>query len=118
MPDPAQLELVRRAIVEARTTTGCCEWHDRVLDRIRRDRDLRGQTPESIRHLLIQFVCAGGEIQQVPETRPEYNDRAYYYKAVLPTPGFPHGLFVEIVLAYEDPDLPGVLLVNAHEQRH
>jgi hypothetical protein len=116
VPEPDELELVRRAILEAVTITGCCEWHGQVLDRIRHDRYLRGLTPESIRKAFIQFVGAGGVIQQVPENRPEYNDRAYYYKAILPLPEFKHGLFVEIVLAQADPELPGVLLVNAHEQ--
>ena len=35
----------------------------------------------------------------------------------LPATGFPLGLFVEIVVSEDDPQLPGVTLVNAHEQR-
>jgi hypothetical protein len=77
MSDPIELYLVRRAICEAKTTTGCCEWDERA----------------------------------------EYNDRRHYYKAIVPAAGFPLGLFVEIVLSEEDPDLPGVLLVNVHEQQ-
>src|SRR5947199_4516269 len=108
MPDPAQLELVRRAICEAKTTTGCCEWEDRAVERLRHDRTLRGWKLKDIKWALIDFVLAGGEIEQVPETRVEYNDRSYYYKAIIPVAGFPHGLFVEIVLVEDDPDLPGV----------
>jgi hypothetical protein len=53
----------------------------------------------------------------VEETRPEYEDRPFYYKAIIPVPEFRHGLFVEIVLDDDDPDLPTVRLVNAHEQK-
>ena len=56
-------------------------------------------------------------MQQVPETRPDYSDRRFYYKAVLPVSEFRHGLFVEIVLDDDDAELPAVRLVNAHEQK-
>jgi hypothetical protein len=118
MSDPAELDLVRRAICEARTTTGCCEWDGRAAERLRRDRAaLRGLTLQAVKKAPIDFVVAGGEIRQLAETRPEYNDRGYYYKAVVPVFEFAHGLFVEIILSEPDPELPGVLMVNAHEQQ-
>ena len=54
-------------------------------------------------------------MRQVAEKRPEYQDRPFYYKVVLPLADLPRGLFVEIVLDDEDPDLPVVRIVNAHE---
>jgi hypothetical protein len=45
--------------------------------------------------------------------------RDFWFRIVLPVPGFAHGLFVELVLEDDDPDpdVPGVVIVNAHEQR-
>jgi hypothetical protein len=116
MGDPAELDLVRRTVTCR--VTGCCEWDDRAARRVRADADLQGFTPEGIKDLLYDFVAhQGGEIHQVEETRPEYSDRPFYYKAIVPVAEFRHGLFVEIVLDDDDPDLPAVRLVNAHEQK-
>jgi hypothetical protein len=66
----------------------------------------------------IEFVRGGGSIEQVVEKRPEWKgEYRFYYKAILPINGFPHGVFVEIVLEDSDPDLPSVLLVSSHPQR-
>src|SRR4051812_32631286 len=100
MSDAAELDLVRRAICQAKTTTGCCEWDARAAERLRQDRTaLGGLTLQAVKSALIDFIIAGGEIRQVAEIRPEYNDRGYYYKAVVAVPGYRHGLFVEIVLS-------------------
>ena len=57
-----------------------------------------------------------GAVIQVEESRPEYDDRSFYYKAIIPVEGLPHGLFVEIILDDDDPELPSVRIVNAHKQ--
>ena len=113
--DPTELELVRRAIV--RRVTGDCEWDDRAARRVRRDRDLRGLTPEGIKALLQDHVRQGGQVDQLPENRPEYADRRFWYRVIVPVDEFTHGLFVEIVLDDDDPEDPAVRIVNAHEQR-
>lgn len=116
MSDSLELELVRKAITCG--VTGCCEWDDKAARRIRGDSLLLGFTPEGIKRRLCELVASCGEvIQQVPETRPEYSDRRFYYKVILPVDEFQHGLFVEIVIDDDDPDLPAVRLVNAHEQK-
>src|SRR5437868_291649 len=108
MSDAAELALVIQAIKCG--VTGCCEWDDRATRRILADQDLQAFTPDGIRALLQEFVANKGSIQQVPETRPEYSDRRFYYKAVLSVPEFRHGLFVEIVVDDDDPELPAVRL--------
>jgi hypothetical protein len=70
-----------------------------------------------VRDELVEYVAAGGAVIQVVEKRPEYSDRRFYYKVIVPMVGLPRGLFVEIVLDDDDPDVPSVLLVSAHEQR-
>ena len=117
MTPPVELDLVKQAILLGQTVTGCCEWHERAFQRVKKDSDLLGLTPAAIRRFTIEFVAAGGTIQQIKEQRPEYNDFDYYYKAVLVVSGFPHGLFVELRMVDPDVDCPTVLLVNAHPQR-
>jgi hypothetical protein len=114
--DADELLLVQRATVS--TVTGDCEWDERAARRVRQDPELQGLTPEGIKELLQDYVAnQGGQIQQVPETRPEYSYRRFYYKVIVPVDGFRHGLFTEIVLSDEDPNDPAVRIVNAHEQK-
>src|SRR5437868_4613983 len=118
MSDPAELALAEAAIRHGARTTGCCEWDDKAAERVRSDASLQGLTPEYIRARLCRFIAAeDGRLQQVAESRSEYSYRAYWYKAVLPEPGFAHGIFVELELTETDPELPGVTIFNAHAQR-
>lgn len=77
---------------------------------------ISGFTPEGAKELLVQHVSTGGQVIQVVERRPEYNDRRFYYKVIVPVADLPRGLFVEIVLDDDDAELPSVRIVNAHEQ--
>src|SRR6266571_2859389 len=112
-----ELDSVKQAILLGQTVTGCCEWHDRTFRRVQADPDLHGLMPVAIRQLLIDFVEAGGVIEQVKERRPEYAEYEFYYKAVLDVASIPLGLFVEIRMLDADIDCPAVLIVNAHPQR-
>ena len=114
---PEELALVCKAIALAETTRGCCEWKESAARRIRARPPCEGLTPEGIRQLLIEFVVRErGETIQVKETRAEYPDRRFYYKAIVPVADFVHGLFIEVVLTDDDADYPSVEIVNAHEQ--
>ena len=42
--------------------------------------------------------------------------RDYWYFCIVPVDGFRHGLFVEMELSDDDPDVPEVALVNAHPE--
>ena len=112
--DPAQLKLVRRAI--SLDVGGCCEWDDAAARRLESHPPRAGLTPEGIKRLLHEYVVQGGELVQIEEKRPEYQDRPFYYKAIVPVSGLRQGLFVEVVLIDEDLDYPVVHIVNAHEQ--
>lgn len=72
--DPAELNLVRRAI--SLEVGGCCEWDEQEARRIDAQPPLPGLTPEGIRELLQDFVRQGGEIAQVEEKRAE-RDRPF-----------------------------------------
>jgi len=112
--DPQEHSLVVSAIICR--VGGCCEWDDKAARRFRSAPPLAGLTPEGARDLLIDYVDQGGPVVQVVETRAEHNDRPFYYKVVLPVTGLRHGLFIEIVLDDDDPDVPSVRIVNCHEQ--
>lgn len=116
-PDPVEHALVVKAIELARRFKGCCEWSESSARRVRQRPPCEGLTPEGIKELLIQHVEQKGKLVQVREKREEYDDRRFYYKVVVPVPGFVRGLFVEVVLVDDDPDCPAVLIVNAHEQQ-
>lgn len=98
--------------------TNCVFWKDdRTMQRVRDDPSLLGLSPACIRKELIDYVKAGGGVRQVVETREEYlHDHSFYYKAIIPLDGFPQGVFVELVLTDDDPDVPMVALVSAHPQ--
>jgi hypothetical protein len=112
--DPAEHALVVQAITCG--VGGCCEWDEKAARRFRSGPPLPGLTPEWVSDELMDHVLNGGVVIQVDETRPEYNDRPFYYKVTLPVQGLRHGLFIEIVLDDDDPTLPSVRIVNCHEQ--
>ena len=116
MDDSADHTLVLRALTSG--LSNCVFWKsDRTSLRVRNDPDLKGLTPEGLKRELLAFVAGGGEVMQVVETRGEFRDYRYYYKAILPLTGFTRGVFVEMVLVDDDPDFPMLALVNAHPQR-
>lgn len=119
MDDPAEHSLVVKAICDG--LGGCFEWDERAVQRVLDDPDLRGLTPKYLRRKVIEFVTASGGtvVKQIVETRDPWQENfKYYYKVILPEPGFTHGIFVEMVLSDgDDPELPEVTLVGAHPQR-
>lgn len=117
MDDPArELALVRQALTSG--LSNCVEWvNDQAARVVRNNPANQGLTPEGIKRLAIDFVRGGGPIEQRAEERTEYKHRRqYWYVAVVPVDGFHHGLFVEMELLDDDPDVPMVALLNAHPQ--
>lgn len=112
--DPAELALVYKALTSG--LSNCVEWkNEEVMRRIRADASLQGLTPAAIRGELLAFVGTGGTVRQIVEKREEYHILyRFFYKTNMRIPGFPTGLFVEMVLSDDDPDVPVVSLVNAH----
>jgi hypothetical protein len=117
MSNPTELALVRKALVSG--LGGCVEWDARVVDRVAADLDRHGLNLIDMRRELIEYVRGGGDVIQVKEVRTLWADRRdYWYKAIVPMPNlFKKGMFVEMELRDNDPDLPEVGLLNAHEQK-
>ena len=117
MSNSAELALAETALKLGVSTTGCCEWDDGAAERFRRQDPLEGLTPEYIRDRVCEFIAnEGGALHQVQEQGRGYDHREYYYKAIIPESGFKHGIFVELDLTITDPELPGVIIFNAHRQ--
>ena len=56
---------------------------------------------------------AGGEVDQVKERRPEWNDHEYHYDLRLEIQG--RRRYVESLLLDRDPTDPTVLIVSIHD---
>jgi hypothetical protein len=117
MSNPTELALVRKAIVSG--LGGCVEWDARVIDRLAAELDQHGLKLNDVRRELIEYVRSGGDVIQVKEVRTLWVDRRdFWYKVIVPMPNlFKKGMFVEMELLDDDPDLPEVGLLNAHEQK-
>src|SRR5208282_3429946 len=114
MNDPEEHRLVVKALTDG--LTNCVYWKNAKLVK-RLIGELRGITPKGIRDELIRGVRDGSvPVRQKHEDREWHSDDyEFVYYAVLPIDAFlPHGLFVEMVLHDDDPEVPVVVLVNAH----
>jgi hypothetical protein len=111
-----QLDLVCLALRQG--LGGGVEWiDDATIARVRNNPANRGLTPEGIKQLVIQHVRKGGKVDQRQEERAPWRDRReFWYRVVLDLDEFPRGLFVEMELTIDDPDVPMVSLLNAHPQ--
>jgi hypothetical protein len=110
-----KLHLVNKAIASG--ILGHIQWKESAARLVRCDPCLQGLTPEGIRALLRQFVLDGNSLEVRREIRVEYldPDELFWYRAVLPVPGFPRGLFVEVKLIDDDPEVPWVEIVSCHQ---
>ncbi len=119
MHDPREHALVCQALRDG--LGGCVEWDEASANRVRSDPDLRGLTPEFLKREVIRYMRTqrAPKVGQIPEKRDGYRDNyRFYYKVILPVPGFRHGIFVEMRLTGDDdPVFPEVTLFNAHPQR-
>ena len=79
-----------------------------------------GVSPAEIRKILREFVRAGNSLSVRHETRQEYlaehPDDPFWYRAVIPSAAFAHGLFIEVKLVDDDPVEPWIEIVSAHPQ--
>lgn len=114
--DQQALALVVKALIC--NLSNCVEWiDDKEANRVRSDPSNQGLTPTEIKRLTREHVRSNGPncVEQLREERENWKDRReYWYRVLVPIEGFPHGLFVEMELLDDDPDVPVVALLNAH----
>lgn len=114
--DPATHQLVVQALTC--TLSNCVEWiNDKEASRVQSDPTNQGLSPEEIKELVRAYVRLRGPscVEQLREDRENWRHiREYWYRVIVPIKGFPRGLFVELELIDEDPEVPVVVLLNAH----
>ncbi len=77
--------------------------------------ELDGITTKELSRLMFEYVESGGEIDQVPETRPEWRDHDFHYDLRFSIQG--KAIYVETRLHFEPPfkpDEPSISVVNVH----
>jgi hypothetical protein len=117
MHDPAEHALVVKALVEG--LSNCVAWDEKSANNVRDNPANLGIPPRAIRGMVIAHVrtFGAGVVVQRVEDRPGWRDLyRFYYMVIVPCDGMRHGLFVEMRLTDEDPDVPEVTLVNAHPE--
>jgi hypothetical protein len=76
-------------------------------------KELSGFNLKALAKLMHQHVQTGGVIDQVRETRPEWNDRDYHYDFRLAWAG--RALYIETVLVDDNPKNPYLYIVSIHD---
>lgn len=118
MAGHSRTDLVHKAILSG--IFGHIGWNESAERRFRDDPDMQGVDPSGIRALLRQFVMEGNSLEVREETRAEWleadPDHPFWYRAIIPFPGFAKGIFVEVKFTDLDEDDPWVWIVSAHRQ--
>jgi len=115
MANPEEQALVVKALLEG--LSNAVEWNARAADRITSAGEF---TPDHVRRRLIEHVRRyGGDcVRQRRERRERWRDHFdYVYEVVIvPYEDLKRGLYVEMRLVDDDPDVPEVEIVNTHPQ--
>ena len=111
LTDPERLQCYLNALANCRFT-GFIELRPRVAEWLRQE---LGMSERAFKNLLFTFVSAGGEIDEIAETRPEWSDFDHHYDLRPIVAG--KAVYVETLLMYSkptDPDDPRIAVVNVH----
>ncbi|MEP0842982.1 MAG: hypothetical protein HRF43_09750 [Phycisphaerae bacterium] len=111
--DQAALDCYREVLLNFGRVAGYIQW--RQLPWSWLSTNLPGITQRLIHELMIEYVAAGGEIDQVAETRPEYVAWRFHYDLRLPISG--RRVYIETVLDQADgPEDSTIWIVNMHDR--
>jgi hypothetical protein len=77
------------------------------------DKELPNYTAEAIHELMHNHVAAGGAVDQVIETRPEYVAYRFHYDFRLPISG--RRVYIETVFIEDDDPDPTIRVVSIHD---
>ena len=110
----AQLYAAYRNALKNRGFVGYVNWTEVALRWIRGALDC--PTADEIGEAMYEHVSAGGEIDQVPERRPEWVEHDFHYDLRIGIGG--RRLYIESRLMFDDPadpDDPTILIANVHD---
>lgn len=114
LTDPTRLAAYRDALgnwavagyIEFELTDEARRWMKRELD---------GVTLRQVGCFMCEHVAAGGEIDEVKETRPEWLDHEFHYDLRIAIQGKP--VYIESRLNFREPFVPdesSIVVVNIH----
>jgi hypothetical protein len=100
-----------RAVLANWKYTGYVTAKDFVLEWIADE--LSGLTLKDVSKAMCDFLQAGGVIDQIPETRAQWNDYPFHYDFRLHLGG--RFVYIESVLENDDPADPTIRIVSIHD---
>ena len=110
LTDPETLATLNRVLSQWQFT-GCITW--KPIARQWVEQNLEGFTTRSVGEEVARFVAAGGEIDAVRETRPEWSGHRFHYDYRVDIGG--RLLYIETILVEHDPDDPTIHIVSIHD---
>lgn len=110
LQDPVILAQYRSALANWRVT-GYVDWKEPARTWVRVQ--LGENEPRQIARLMFAHVEAGGELDQVAEHRPEWDDRPFHYDLRIALGD--RLLYIETILLDDDPDDPAIRVVSIHD---
>jgi hypothetical protein len=75
--------------------------------------NLGGLNLKAVAKAMHDFLAAGGVIDQIKETRPEWNMWPFHYDFRLPLAG--RSVYIETILQDDDPNDPTIEIVSIHD---
>jgi hypothetical protein len=91
--------------------TGYITW--KPIARQWLEHNLEGLTARFVGDEMFRFFAAGGEIDQVHETRPEWTEHRFHYDFRMDIGG--RLLYIETILVEDDTDDPTIHVVSIHD---
>ena len=110
LTDAAILARFRHALSEW-NCTGYVTWKPIAREWV--ESNLEGFTTRAVGEEMFRFLDAGGEIDQVKETRREWTERRFHYDFRLPIAG--RLVYIETILVEDDPGDPTIHVVSIHD---
>jgi hypothetical protein len=91
--------------------TGYITW--KPIARQWLEQNLEGFTTRSVGEEMWRFFAAGGEIDEVRESRPEWSGHRFHYDFRIDIGG--RFLYIETILMKDAPDDPTIHVVSIHD---
>jgi hypothetical protein len=110
LQDPVILARYKSALANWKVTD-YITWKDLPVEWVRKN--LPELEPRAIGRLMFQHVAAGGEIDQIPKRRPEWNVYDFHYDLRIRIDK--RLIYIETLLIDDDPDDPIIHVVNIHD---
>jgi hypothetical protein len=110
LTDPQVLAKFEHALKQWQFT-GYITW--KPIARQWLEQNLEGCTARSVAEEMFRFFAAGGEIDQIAETRPQWSEHRFHYDFRMDIGG--RLLYIETILVEDDPNDPTIHVVSIHD---